>query len=136
MKVRPSFSPKSLRTAIVLVLIVLSHIRQPIPVFAQATTLNINSISITPANAAIRIGDQTTLLVTAAFSDGSSRSFGPPGVWDILFSPQIDISSCPPLPAGAPVFASQQVTVTSTGSFHRIWGTPQDVTADGTKSDR
>jgi len=134
MRIKPSFSLKTRRAVITLwvVLTVLSRIGQPVPVFAQATTLNLNGISITPANATLPIGAQMTLVATGEFSDGSSQSFGPPGVWDILFSPQMDISSCPPLPAGAPDFASQQVTVTANGSFHRIWGTPQDVTADGT----
>jgi hypothetical protein len=127
------FSLKSLRTALrlLVVLIVWSHVRPPVSVFAQPTTLNFSSISITPTNPIVRVGRQTMLGATAAFGDGSSQNYVP-GEWDVFFSPQIDNSPCPPLQAGVAVFASQQVLATSSGSFHAIWGTPQDVVADGT----
>jgi len=129
----PSLGPKSFRSRIMLpvVFIALCHILAPVPASAQATTLNFTSVGITPANSTVGLGRQTMLSATAAFNDGSSQSYTS-GQWDILFSPQMDVSLCPPLPIGAPVFAQQPVQEASNGSFHRTWEPPQNnVTADG-----
>src|SRR5579863_7624013 len=100
MKVKPSFNPKSFRSAVLLsaVFIALCHILQPVSAAAQATTVNFTNISISPANSTVGLGSQTMLSATAALSDGASQSYGI-GEWDIFFSPQMDVSLCPP-PSG------------------------------------
>ena len=103
-----------------------------VPARAQTpTTLTFGSLNILPATPMVAVGKTTDLSARATFNDGTIADYGG-GSWDVLFSPQIDISTCPPLPSGAPVFSSQPVNRQAGGVVHEIWGNPQDVVADGT----
>jgi len=98
--------------------------------------ITITKLTVLNGNPSVAVGTSVLVSAQGTYSDGTSGFLSGGGgapVWQVIFSPQIDVSPCMTQTTSNTTYLSQNFGVNSDGSFHAVWqpANPNTLAADG-----